>query len=108
MNKCTFRSVPIKPLRSLFLFHQENQDQLLHRVSGVRRPAGLGAGDAVRCHRTGPPALDLRRDLLPGPDVSGRPADHRVHTAPVLHRLGQVRHCVTMLTQCNSQEVLER
>nr|XP_040030666.1 5-hydroxytryptamine receptor 4 isoform X4 [Gasterosteus aculeatus aculeatus] len=69
---------------------QENQDQLLHRVSGVRRPAGLGAGDAVRCHRTGPPALDLRRDLLPGPDISGRPADHRVHTAPVLHRLGQI------------------
>lgn len=74
-----------------FVPHQENQDQLLHRVFGVCRLASIGAGDAFRCHRAGPPALDLRRNLLPGPDLIGCPADHRVHTAPVLHRSGQVR-----------------
>lgn len=76
---------------SFFPPHQENQDQLLHRVFGVCRLASIGAGDAFRCHRAGPPALDLRRNLLPGPDLIGCPADHRVHTAPVLHRSGQVR-----------------
>lgn len=70
---------------------QENQDQLLHRVAGLRRPAGVGAGDALRRHRAGAPALDLRRDLLPGAHLAGRPADHGVHPAPVLHRAGQVR-----------------
>lgn len=78
------------------VLHQENQDQLLHRVSGFRRPAGVGVGDAVWCHRAGPPALDLRRDFLPGPDLAGCPAHHCVHTAPVLHRPGQVRFLVFM------------
>lgn len=77
---------------SLLLLHrQENQDQLLHRVAGLRRPAGVGAGDALRRHRAGAPALDLRPDLLPGAHLAGRAADHRVHPAPVLHRPGQVR-----------------
>lgn len=70
---------------------QENQDQLFHRVAGVCRPAGVGAGDALWRHRAGAPALDLRRDLLPGAHLAGRAADHRVHPAPVLHRPGQVR-----------------
>ncbi|XP_061643194.1 uncharacterized protein htr4 isoform X2 [Phyllopteryx taeniolatus] len=72
---------------------QENQDQLLHRVAGLRRPAGVAAGDAVRRHRPGAPAVDLRRDLLPGAHLAGRAAHHRLHHAPVLHRPRQVlRH----------------
>ena len=78
-------------LNTFLLVPQEDKDQLLHRVLSLRGPAGLGAGDAVRSHRAGDAALDLRGHLLPGEDRSGRPADHRLHPAPLLHRPGQVR-----------------
>lgn len=69
---------------------QENQDQLFHRVAGICGPAGLGFGDAVRRHRADPPELDLRGNVLSCADVSGRPADHCLDPAPLLHRPGQV------------------
>lgn len=72
------------------VFPQKEEDELLHRVAGVRRSAGGLGGDALRRHRADHGTLALRRDLLPGADVSGRPADHGIHPAPVLHRTGQV------------------
>lgn len=69
---------------------QENKDQLLHCVAGLCGPAGVGPGDAVRGYRTAPAGLDLWRDLLPGADLAGRPADHSLHPPPLLHLSGQV------------------
>lgn len=72
------------------LLPQKNQDQLLHSIAGLCRPDGVGAGDAVWCHRADPPELDLWRNLLPGPDISRCTVDNSLHITPVLHSLGQV------------------
>ena len=75
------------------VFLQKEEDQLLHRVAGICRPAGCRGGHALCCHRAHHGPLALRRDLLPGSNVPGCAADHGLHPAPVLHRLGQV--CIT-------------
>lgn len=47
--------------------------------------------------------MAVRRDLLSGPNVSGRPVDHGVHIAPLLHCAGQV--CV-FEREMNEREIL--
>lgn len=69
---------------------QENKDQLLHCVACLCGPACVRPGDAVRRHWTAPAELELRRDLLPGADLTGCPADHSLHPPPLLHLSGQV------------------
>lgn len=82
----------LPPASSLLLFHsQENKDQLFHCLSCLCGSAGLRAGDALWCHRAGSRHLDLWGDVLPGPDISRRPAHNGVDFSPVLHFSGQVR-----------------
>lgn len=76
------------PLRIKLL--QKEEDQLLHRVAGFRRSAGGSGSDALRRHRVDHRPLALWPGLLPSAHLTGRPADHCVHPAPVLHRAGQV------------------
>lgn len=71
--------------------HQKEEDQLLHRVTGICRLAGCRGRHALRRDRAHHRLLAVRRDLLPGSNVPGRSADDSVHPAPLLHRPGQVR-----------------
>lgn len=85
-------------LLSYTFFSQEDKNQLFHCIPRLCGSAGLGAGDALWCHRAGSRHLDLWGDVLPGPDISRCPAHDSIDFSPVLHFFGQVR-----TEQCDSR-----
>lgn len=81
------------PLYATSFFCQEEEDQLLHRVTGICRLACCTGCDAVCCDWADNRRVALRRDFLPCPDVSGCSVNYSIHPAPLLHCTGQVCVC---------------